>query len=73
MTLLESKVAAITPPQGYPNAPTYYIPEELESIYKEGKLDKRLNPTIPAIQRESFPQELRDKIDSYAKKHNIKD
>lgn len=73
MTLLESKVVAITPPQGYPNAPTYYIPEELESIYKEGKLDKRLNPTIPAIQRENFPQELRDKIDSYAKKHNIKD
>ncbi|WP_300958229.1 hypothetical protein, partial [uncultured Helicobacter sp.] len=27
--ILTAKVAAITPPQGYPNAPTYYIPEYL--------------------------------------------
>lgn len=71
--LLEAQIKAVTPPQGYPNAPHYYTPERLELIYKKHKLDKRLNPTIPAIQRENFPQELRDKIDSYAKKHNIKD
>lgn len=71
--LLGAKIRAITPPQGYPNAPHYYPPEWLERDYRKFELDKRLNPTIPAIQRESFPQELRDKIDSYAKKHNIKD
>ncbi|TLD89536.1 hypothetical protein LS66_004285 [Helicobacter sp. MIT 03-1614] len=70
--LLEAKVISVTPPQSYPNAPTYYIPEYLEEIYKEGKLDKKLNPTIPAIYRETFPQELRDKIEWYAKKHHIK-
>ena len=70
--LLEAKVMAVTPPQGYPNAPTYYIPEYLDELYEAGKLDKKLNPTIPAIYRESFPQELRDKIEWYAKKHNIK-
>ncbi|WP_119312345.1 hypothetical protein [Helicobacter cinaedi] len=70
--LLVSKLKAITPPQGYPNAPTYYIPEDLENIYKDHKLDKKLNPTIPAMYRENFPQELRDKIEWYAKKHNIK-
>lgn len=72
LTLLETKVAALTPPQDYPNAPTYYIPEYLDELYKAGKLDKKLNPTIPAIYREFFPQELRDKIEWYAKKHNIK-
>ena len=70
--LLEAKIMAVTPPQGYPNAPTYYIPEYLDELYEAGKLDKKLNPTIPAIYRESFPQELRDKIQWYAKKHNIK-
>ncbi|MCI6313542.1 MAG: hypothetical protein MR591_07135 [Helicobacter sp.] len=61
--ILAAKVAAVTPPQGYPNAPTYYIPEYLDELYEAGKLDKKLNPTIPAIYRESFPQELRDKIE----------
>ena len=70
--LLEAKIMAVTPPQGYPNAPTYYIPEDLENIYKDHKLDKKQNPTIPAMYRENFPQELRDKIEWYAKKHNIK-
>ncbi|WP_300742603.1 hypothetical protein [uncultured Helicobacter sp.] len=70
--LLEAKIMAVTPPQGYPNAPTYYIPEYLDELYEAGKLDKKLNPTIPAIYRESFPQELRDKIKWYAKKHHIK-
>lgn len=70
--LLEAKIMAVTPPQGYPNAPTYYIPEYLDELYEAGKLDKKLNPTIPAIYRESFPQELRDKIEWYAKKHHIK-
>ncbi|BBB20414.1 hypothetical protein [Helicobacter cinaedi] len=70
--LLEAKIMAVTPPQGYPNAPTYYTPEKLELIYQKGYLDKKLNPTIPAMYRENFPQELRDKIEWYAKKHNIK-
>ncbi|WP_334094013.1 hypothetical protein [Helicobacter typhlonius] len=70
--LLEAKIMAVSPPQGYPNAPTYYIPEYLDELYEAGKLDKKLNPTIPAIYRESFPQELRDKIEWYAKKHHIK-
>ena len=70
--LLEAKIMAVTPPQGYPNAPTYYIPEYLDELYEAGKLDKKLNPTIPAIYRETFPQELRDKIEWYAKKHHIK-
>ncbi|AAP76851.1 MULTISPECIES: hypothetical protein [Helicobacter] len=70
--LLEAKIMAVSPPQGYPNAPTYYIPEYLDELYEAGKLDKLLNPTIPAIYRETFPQELRDKIEWYAKKHHIK-
>ncbi|WP_343353034.1 hypothetical protein V3I05_06630 [Helicobacter mastomyrinus] len=70
--LLEAKIMVVTPPQGYPNAPTYYIPEYLDELYESGKLDKLLNPTIPAIYRETFPQELRDKIEWYAKKHHIK-
>ena len=72
MIVLYAKILAVTPPQGYPNAPYYYFPEELDELYEAGKLDKKLNPTIPAIYRESFPQELRDKIEWYAKKHNIK-
>ena len=71
--LLEAKIMAVTPPQGYPNAPTYYIPEYLDELYEAGKLDKKLDPRIPAIYRETFPQELRDKIEWYAKKHNIKE
>ncbi|EMZ36261.1 hypothetical protein LS77_009865 [Helicobacter bilis] len=73
ITTLYAKIRAVTPPQGYPNAPYYYIPEYLDELYEAGKLDKLLNPTIPAIYRESFPQELRDKIEWYAKKHNIKE
>ncbi|WP_104742264.1 hypothetical protein [Helicobacter trogontum] len=70
--VLRAKILALTPPQGYPNAPFYYFPEEIEERFEKGELDFKLNPTIPAIYRESFPQELRDKIQSYAKKHNIK-
>ncbi|WP_220708406.1 hypothetical protein, partial [Helicobacter cinaedi] len=70
--LLEAKIMAVTPPQGYPNAPTYYIPEDLENIYKDHKLDKKLNPTIPAMYRENFPEYLRKEIEDYARKHNIK-
>ena len=71
--LLVSKLKAITPKQGYPNAPTYYVPEDLEVTYKDHKLDKLLNPTIPAIYRYDFPESLRAKIKAYAKEHNIND
>ena len=71
--LLAAKIAIITPPQGYPNAPNYFIPEELENIYQEHKLDKKLNPTIPAMYRYDFPEYLREEIEAYAKKHNIKE
>ncbi|EFK9667973.1 hypothetical protein HIV21_001810, partial [Campylobacter jejuni] len=37
--VLSAKLAALTPPQGYPNAPRYYSPERLEIIYKRHKLD----------------------------------
>lgn len=70
--LLEAKIKAITPPQGYPNAPYYYPPEWLERDYKRFELDKKLNPTIPAIYRENFPEYLRKEIEDYARKHNIK-
>ncbi|QOQ95496.1 hypothetical protein [Helicobacter cinaedi] len=70
--LLEAKIMAVTPPQGYPNAPTYYTPEKLELIYQKGYLDKKLNPTIPAMYRENFPEYLRKEIEDYARKHNIK-
>ncbi|ELO7865387.1 hypothetical protein QVK14_001722, partial [Campylobacter jejuni] len=56
--VLSAKLAALTPPQGYPNAPRYYSPERLEIIYKRHKLDKLLDPRIPAIYRYNFPQEL---------------
>nr|WP_260629153.1 hypothetical protein [Campylobacter jejuni] len=71
--VLSAKLAALTPPQGYPNAPRYYSPERLEIIYKRHKLDKLLDPRIPAIYRYNFPQELRAKILAYAKEHNIKE
>ncbi|HEB9329043.1 TPA: hypothetical protein RZK18_001884, partial [Campylobacter coli] len=71
--LLEAKIKALTPPQGYPNAPRYYSPERLEFIYNKHKLDSKLDPRIPAIYRYNFPRELRAKILAYAKEHNIKD
>ncbi|WP_187759245.1 hypothetical protein, partial [Campylobacter subantarcticus] len=71
--ILEAKLAALTPPQGYPNAPYYWIPEHLEYVYKKHKLDKLLDPRIPAIYRYNFPEDLRAKIQAYAKEHNIKE
>ncbi|WP_107785481.1 thioredoxin reductase [Campylobacter concisus] len=72
-TILEAKIMSLTPPEGYPNAPYYNTPEELTRLYEAGKLDKKLNPLIPVMYRESFPEDLRQKILSYAKEHNIKD
>ena len=72
-TLLESKIMSLTPPEGYPNAPYYNTPEELKRMYASGKLDKRLNPLTPAMYKPSFPKDLKDKIEEYAKEHNIKD
>ncbi|WP_149717226.1 thioredoxin reductase [Campylobacter concisus] len=72
-TLLESKIMSLTPPEGYPNAPYYNTPEELIRLYEAGKLDKKLNPLMPVMYRDSFPEDLRAKILSYAKEHNIKD
>ncbi|MCX2682932.1 hypothetical protein OQH60_03520 [Campylobacter sp. MIT 21-1685] len=69
---LYAKIRAVTPPQGYPNAPTYFIPEYLEELYQQGKLDKRLDPRIPAIYRENFPEYLRKEIEEYARKYDIK-
>ncbi|HEB8075479.1 TPA: hypothetical protein RZK00_001737, partial [Campylobacter jejuni] len=37
--ILHAKLAALTPPQGYPNAPYYFTPENLEWYYKRHKLD----------------------------------
>jgi len=56
-TLLEAKIMSLTPPEGY----------------EAGKLDKKLNPLTPVMYRDSFPEDLRAKILSYAKEHNIKD
>ena len=72
-TLLEAKIISLTPPEGYPNAPYYNTPEELTRLYEAGKLDKKLNPLTPVMYRDSFPEDLRQKILSYAKEHNIKD
>ncbi|WP_149726094.1 thioredoxin reductase, partial [Campylobacter concisus] len=44
INLLEAKILALTPPEGYPNAPYYNTPEELTRLYEAGKLDKKLNP-----------------------------
>ncbi|EAI3388513.1 hypothetical protein E4I81_03695 [Campylobacter jejuni] len=71
--VLQAKLAVLTPPQGYPNAPYYFSPERLEWDYKNHQLDKLLDPRIPAIYRYNFPRELRVKILAYAKEHNIKD
>ena len=72
-TLLEAKIMSLTPPEGYPNAPYYNTPEELTRLYEAGKLDKKLNPLTPVMYRDSFPEDLRQKILIYAKEHNIKD
>ncbi|EPB4937729.1 hypothetical protein ACRI9L_000913 [Campylobacter jejuni] len=71
--ILHAKLAALTPPQGYPNAPYYFTPENLEWYYKRHKLDRLLDPRIPAIYRYNFPEDLRAKIRAYAKEHNIKE
>ena len=71
--ILESKIMSLTPPEGYPNAPYYNTPEELKRMYESGKLDKRLNPLTPAMYKPSFPKDLKDKIEEYAKEYNIKD
>ena len=73
INILEAKILALTPPDGYPNAPYYNTPEELTRLYEAGKLDKKLNPLTPVMYRDSFPEDLRQKILSYAKEHNIKD
>ena len=72
-TILESKIMSLTPPEGYPNAPYYNTPEELKRMYESSKLDKRLNPLTPTMYKPSFPKDLKDKIEEYAKEHNIKD
>ncbi|WXG60518.1 hypothetical protein VB002_02575 [Campylobacter concisus] len=72
-TILGSLVMSLTPPEGYPNAPYYNTPEELTRLYEAGKLDKKLNPLIPVIYRDSFPKDIRRKILRYAKEHNITD
>ncbi|EAI9689935.1 hypothetical protein C3755_06500 [Campylobacter coli] len=71
--ILSAKLAALTPPQGYPNAPYYFTPERLEWIYKRGYLDKLLDLRIPAIYRYNFPKELRAKILKFDEKNGIKD
>ncbi|EAI3229735.1 hypothetical protein E3F12_08765 [Campylobacter coli] len=73
LLILHAKLAALTPPQGYPNAPYYYTPEQLEDFYKRNVLDRLCDPRIPAIYRYNFPEELRVKILAYAKEHNIKE
>jgi len=73
INILEAKILALTPPDGYPNAPYYNTPEELTRLYEAGKLDKKLNPLTPVMYRDSFPEDLRQKILGYAKEHNIKD
>ena len=72
-TILGSLVMSLTPPEGYPNAPYYNTPEELTRLYEAGKLDKKLNPLIPVMYRDSFPKDLRRNILRYAKEHNITD
>ncbi|EAL0243382.1 hypothetical protein BOB23_09790 [Campylobacter jejuni] len=71
--ILHAKLAALTPPQGYPNAPYYFTPENLEWYYKRHKLDRLLDPRIPAIYRYNFPQELRAKILKFGEENGIKD
>ena len=63
--ILEAKIMAVTPPQGYINAPYYYFPEELDELFEAGKLDRKLDPTIPAYKRVGFPQDLVKKIEEF--------
>lgn len=71
---LQAGIATMTPHQSYPNAPIYATPEYLQKLYDDGKFDaKKWDITIPAIYREHFPQYLRDEIEAFAKKHNIRD
>ncbi|MGM8975492.1 hypothetical protein ACTFDJ_07175 [Campylobacter jejuni] len=71
--ILEAKLAALTPPQGYPNAPYYFSPERLEFIYKKHKLDRLLDPRIPAIYRYNFPEDLRHKILNFGYERGIRE
>ncbi len=70
---LSAKVISLYPPQGYPNAPYYFTPEQLKELFHSGKLDKKLNPTIPAIYRDHFPEDLREKILKFGRDRGIKD
>lgn len=63
--ILEAKIMAVTPPQGYINAPYYYFPEELDELFEAGKLDRKLDLTIPAYKRVGFPQDLVKKIEEF--------
>ncbi|OOX92510.1 hypothetical protein BOP99_06760 [Campylobacter coli] len=71
--VLQAKLAVLTPPQGYPNAPYYFSPERLEWDYKNHQLDKLLDPRIPAIYRYNFPRELRAKILKFGEENGIKE
>lgn len=71
--ILEAKLAALTSPQGYTNAPTYFSPELLNDFYQRHILDSKRDPRIPAIERYNFPEDLKTKIRAYAKEHNIQE
>ncbi|XAK38394.1 hypothetical protein AAID93_03420 [Campylobacter coli] len=73
LLILHAKLAALTPPQGYPNAPYYFSPEQLEDFYKRQVLDAKLDPRIPAIYRYNFPRELRAKILKFGEENGIKE
>ncbi|EKH7207528.1 hypothetical protein O8W72_001889, partial [Campylobacter coli] len=45
----------------------------LEWYYKRHKLDRLLDPRIPAIYRYNFPRELRVKILKFAEENGIKE
>ncbi|RDU72472.1 hypothetical protein CQA57_06930 [Helicobacter anseris] len=65
ISLLEAKIMAVTPPQGYINAPYYYFPEELDELFEAGKLDRKLDPRIEAYRRVGFPHELVKRIEEF--------
>ncbi|RDU71308.1 hypothetical protein CQA57_07895 [Helicobacter anseris] len=65
---LASKIMAVTPPQGYINAPYYYFPEELDELFEAGKLDRKLDPRIEAYRRVGFPHELVKRIEEFGEK-----
>ncbi|HED6588192.1 TPA: hypothetical protein R5Z08_001669 [Campylobacter coli] len=73
LLILHAKLAALTPPQGYPSAPYYYSPEQLEDFYKRNVLDRLCDPRIPAIYRYNFPRELRAKILKFGEENGIKE